>query len=113
METQGAATANRSAIVWTLAIATLAVLVTTVPARAGGYYRRGTFVMAGGFNVPTGDMAKYLDSGGTLMIGGGRHINKFWTAEVDWTHNWLGVDPAVYDHVNTDSVSFSNLYASN
>jgi opacity protein-like surface antigen len=96
-----------------LAAAVLGVCLSSLPSQAAGYWRKGTFVMGGGFNFPVGETEKYLNSSGSMMIGGGRHINKSTTLEVEWTHNWLGIDPAVIDRAASDSVQFDNAYASN
>ena len=95
-----------------LALAVLGILATSAPASAAGYYRKGTFFAGGGFNFPTGETDKYLNSSGTMVIGGGRNISESTALQVEWTHNWLGIDPAVLDRAASDSVFFDNAYAS-
>ena len=95
-----------------LAVAVLAVCLSSVPSEAAGYWRKGTFVMGGGFNFPVGELDQYMNSSGSMMVGGGRHLSKTMTAQVEWNHNWLGIDPAVIDRAQSDSVTFSNAYAS-
>jgi opacity protein-like surface antigen len=31
---------------------------------------------------------------------------------MEWTHNWLAIDPAVLEHANSDSIQFDNAHAS-
>ena len=96
-----------------LAVAVLAVCLSSSPSEAAGYWRKGTFVMGGGFNFPVGELDDYMNSSGSMMVGGGRHLSKTMTAQVEWNHHWLGIDPAVIDRAQSDSVTFSNAYASN
>jgi hypothetical protein len=96
-----------------LAIALLGILVTAQSALAAGYYRKGTFFMGGGFNFPVSETDTYLNSSGSMVIGGGRNITEATAIQVEWTHNWLGIDPAVLERAESDSVQFSNAYASN
>lgn len=95
-----------------LAVAVLAISVWSLPSEAAGYWRKGTFVTGGGFNFPVGEADNYLNSSGSLMIGGGRNISKTMTAQVEWTHNWLGIDSDVIDRAQSDSVQIDNAYAS-
>jgi opacity protein-like surface antigen len=95
-----------------LAIAVLGVSLSSLPSEAAGYWRKGTFVAGGGFNFPVGDIDNYLNSSGSMLIGGGRHISKTLTAQVEWNHNWLGIDPSVIDRAQSDSVTIDNAYAS-
>lgn len=95
-----------------LAIALLGLVATSLPAAAAGYYRKGTFFAGGGFNFPSGETANYLTSSGSMVIGGGRNITEATALQVEWTHNWLGIDPAVLDRAASDSVTFDNAYAS-
>lgn len=95
------------------AVALLAVVASVSPSSAqGGYYRKGTFAAGGGFNFPAGETDKYLNGSGTLYFAGGRNINRKWTLQAEWTHNWLSIDPEVLAKVETDSVQFDNAYAS-
>ena len=97
-----------------VAVALLCLGLSSVPSEAAGYWRKGTFVMGGGFNFPVSELDDYTNSSGSMMIGGGRHITKTTSAQVEWTHNWLGIDPAVLDRAQAenDSTTFSNAYAS-
>jgi len=55
----------------------------------------------------------YLNSSGTLLIGGGRNLGQSSTIQVEWTHNWLAIDPAVLERAASDSMTFDDAYASN
>ena len=91
----------------------LAVIGAVSPASAaGGYYRKGTFAVGGGFNFPVSTLDTYLNSSGTLYIAGGRNLNQKWTVQAEWTHNWLAIDPTIFNKVESDSVQFDNVYAS-
>ena len=81
-------------------------------ASAGNYYRKGTFVAGGGFNNLTGKSDDYFNGGGTLILAGGRTLNEKTTIQVEYTHNWLGIDPEVIARAQSDSVQFDNAYAS-
>lgn len=96
-----------------LALAVVSVVAWSLPADAAAYYRKGTFAMAGGFNFPVGEAADYLNSSGSMSIAGGRHLNPTTSVMVEWTHNWLGIDPSVLERAESDSVQFDNAYASN
>lgn len=95
-----------------LAITLLSVAASIMPAAAGGYYRRGTFAAGGGFNTPVSEAADYLNSSGTLYIGAGRNLSPNNTVMVEWTHNWLGIDSAVLERAESDSIQFDHAYAS-
>lgn len=95
-----------------IALATLTVVAGSLPAHAGGYDRKGTFVIGGGFNNPVDVANNYLNSSGTFLLGGGRHLNRSTTLQAEWTHNWLGIDPDVLARAETDSVQYNNAYAS-
>jgi hypothetical protein len=94
------------------AIAVLAILAASLPAEAGNYYRKGTFEAGGGFNFPVGETNDYFNSSGTMLIGGGRNINQSSTVQIEWTHNWLSIDPAVIERAQSDSVQFDDAHAS-
>lgn len=64
---------------------------------SAGYRHRGTFVMGGGVNTPVGETNPYLNSSGSFFFGGGRNINQRFAVEVEYTHNWLAVDPVVIE----------------
>jgi len=95
-----------------LAIAVLAVMASGLPAQAASYYHKGTFEAGGGFNIPVSEANDYLNSSGTLLIGGGRNLGQSSTIQVEWTHNWLAIDPAVIERAQSDSVTFDDAHAS-
>jgi hypothetical protein len=101
-----------------LAITMLPVVVSSRPASAAGnyYYRRGTFAAGGGFNFPVGEAANYLNSSGSMYVAGGRHLSPNYSVMVEWTHNWLGIDPAVIQRYNSEvppeDSQIENAYAS-
>jgi opacity protein-like surface antigen len=68
--------------------------------------------MGGGFNFPVGEADDYLNSSGSFFLGGGRHLNQNNTIQIEWTHNWLSIDPDVFDAIETDTTSYNNAYAS-
>jgi opacity protein-like surface antigen len=89
------------------------VVVTAAPAFPQGYlYKKGTFVMGGGMNSPVGETNPYLNSSGTIYFGGGRNFGRTWGLEVEYTHNWLAVDPAVLTRASTESTQVQNAHAS-
>lgn len=96
----------------TLAVASLAGFVTASSAGPNNYHRQGTFVLGGGFNFPVGETADYLSSSGTFFLAGGRHINRQYTLQAEWTHNWIGIKPEILERVESDSVQYDNTYAS-
>jgi hypothetical protein len=96
-------------------VAALTLIMTSLPASAGDYTRKGTFHVGGGFNFPVGDADTYFNDSGTLSIGGGRHLNKQFSLAIEWTHNWMAIDPEVVDRaqeVYGDSVTFDDTRAS-
>jgi hypothetical protein len=44
-----------------------------------------------------GETNPYLNSSGSFFFGGGRNINQRFAVEVEYTHNWLAVDPVVIE----------------
>jgi hypothetical protein len=94
------------------ALLTFGALTNAVDASAGGYTRRGTFAFAGGVTNPSGDINEFTNSSGVIHFAAGRHISRTHTLQIEWTHNWLSIDPAVIDRAATDSASIDNAYAS-
>lgn len=92
-------------------LALVVLAVTGVPARAQGF-RKGTFAAAGGFNFPVYESNKYFNDSGSLMFSGGRNLNRQFSLQMEWTHNWLAIDPNVLAHANSDSIQFDNAHAS-
>lgn len=102
---------------WVRAAFTMSALVCGLaagasPAGAEPYEHKGTFLMGGGFNNPVGTAHQYLNSSGTIMFGGGRNIFDHFALEVEYTHNWLAVDPDVLDRAATDSTEIAGTNAS-
>jgi len=77
-----------------------------------GYRHQGTFVMAGGITTPVGETNPYLNSSGSFFFGGGRNINQRFAVEVEYTHNWLAVDPVVIEMAQSDSTQLQDVHAS-
>ena len=77
-----------------------------------GNYHKGTFVIGGGFNVPVGDIDPYLNSSGTIFFAGGRNINQKLAIQVEYTHNWLAIDPSVIERAQTDSTQIQDAHSS-
>jgi len=104
---------------WLPGIASI-VLVLTMLALTGAVagaqsFHKGTFEAGGGFNFPVEESNKYFNDSGSLMIGGGRNINKQFALHIEWTHNWMAIDPAVlqrYQEAHSDSFTFDNAHAS-
>jgi hypothetical protein len=92
-------------------LALVVLVVSGVPAGAQGF-RKGTFAAAGGFNFPVEESNKYFNDSGSLMFSGGRNLNKQFSLQIEWTHNWLAIDPAVLERANSDSIQFDNAHAS-
>jgi len=76
------------------------------------YYRKGTFAMGGGINSAVGETAPYLNSSGTIYFAGGRNFGRKAALEVEYTHNWLSVDPEVIDRAASDSSQIEEAHAS-
>ncbi len=98
------------------AVVVLALVALSVPAAAmaqtGTYYHRGTFMIGGGVNSPVGESNPYLNSSGTFFFGGGRNVNQKLGIQVEYTHNWLSIDPSVIDHALADGDSITGSHAS-
>jgi Outer membrane protein beta-barrel domain len=95
-----------------LALLVCAGLLTAATASAGGYFRRGTGFIAGGITNPTGDINEFLNTSGVIAFAVGRHVSPKMSMQVEWTHNWLSVDPLVLERANSDSITFDNAYSS-
>jgi hypothetical protein len=96
------------------ALAAVAVGLTLLaaPARAGGYYHKGTFVLGGGFNNTVGETNPYLNTSGSFYFAGGRNINQSFGVQVEYTHHWLAIDPAVIDRAAAESTQVQDAHAS-
>jgi opacity protein-like surface antigen len=101
------ARASRALIALTLGLALLAA-----PARAGGYYHKGTFVLGGGFNNPVGEANPYFNTSGSFYFAGGRNINEAFGLQVEYTHHWLAIDPSVIDRAAAESTQVQDAHAS-
>ncbi len=90
----------------------LSATLMVADASAGGYFRRGTGFAAGGVTSPVGDLNEFLNSSGVMAFALGRNLSPKMSMQVEWTHNWLSVDPVVLEHANSDSITFDNAYSS-
>ena len=93
-------------------LAVMACGAWSAPAEAGGYYRKGTFAIGGGFNNPVGPGDQYFNGSGTFNMMGGRNVNSHFTLQAEYTHNWLDIDQSVIDKAESDSVQFDNTHSS-
>jgi opacity protein-like surface antigen len=94
-----------------LAILTLAQGMCSSPAQAGRYHK-GTFFTSGGFNNPVGGDNQYFNTSGSFSFGGGRNVSEKFALEVEYTHNWLAIDPVVLDKAAADTSQISDAHAS-
>jgi opacity protein-like surface antigen len=97
-----------------LTLPLLAILAAgaVTPVSADVYDHKGTFVLGGGWNNPTGKSGDYFDGGGTIFFAGGRHLNESTALQIEYSHHWLGIDPSVIQRASSDSLQFDNAYAS-
>ena len=102
---------SRSGVLAAVALVAITHLALASPASAG-YRHQGTFVVGGGVNTPVGETNPYLNSSGSFFFGGGRNINQKFAVEVEYTHNWLAVDPVVIEKAQTDSTQLQDVHAS-
>ena len=94
------------------ALAVMACGVWSTSAEADDYYRKGTFMIGGGFNNPVGPGDQYFNGSGTFNVGLGRNLNSRLTIQSEYTHNWMNIDQSVIQAAASDSVQFDNAYAS-
>jgi opacity protein-like surface antigen len=93
--------------------AALLVLAASQSAWAYHYDRKGTFVIGGGFNNPVGGSHQYFNTGGSLFIAGGRHLNDKNTIQLEWLYNWVSISQAVVDKAQSESLQVDDAYGDN
>jgi len=57
-------------------------------------FQKYTFAVGGGFNVPAGDTYKYQTTGWNLEIAGGRNLNRYFGAQVQYNYDHFGIPAA-------------------
>jgi len=94
------------------AVLALVILAVTGVSAGAQSFHKGTFAAGGGFNFPVEESNKFFNDSGSLMFSGGRNINRQFALQLEWTHNWMAIDPDVPERANSDSIQFDNTHAS-
>jgi opacity protein-like surface antigen len=98
--------------VYTIPLLAVMLLGAATPASADYFDHKGTFVIGGGWNNPTGTSGDYFTGGGTVFFAGGRHLNESTALQIEYAHHWMGIEPSVIERANSDSLQFDNAYGS-